>query len=136
MKAVLHYIANFDDPTERRMADYDCANCLVVDMYTEATACQSGEDPRPCQPLNVRTIAWNYHYHSIFLLFRDNRAEPEVVETKDSIKAEVYTYNCRYSGRPRSLVVRWEHLIAVKHLALKITSSNFLNFQYNVKIRL
>ena len=64
-----------------------------------------------------------------------NSAEPNDVETRDKIKTDVYTYNRRYSGEPRSVVEQVRDLpMLLRHLVVYLFSGEGLHFAYQLRV--
>jgi len=153
-KAVLHCFANIGDPTEHMMADngrtrsstYDCAICLGDAEFAVETNCghvycgncllevwrrSSALSAIPCPYCRQRiTIILPYFSDS-----EKTSAEPDDVETRDKIKLEVYTYNRRYSGEPRSVVEHVRDLpMLLRHLVVYLFSGEGLHFAFQLRV--
>lgn len=153
-RAVLYCFTSIGDPTEHMMSDtgrtrssnYDCAICLGEAEFAVETNCghvycgncllevwrrSSALTASPCPYCRQRiTIILPY-----FSDAEKNSAEPADAEIRDQIKKDVYTYNRRYSGEPRSLVEQVRDLpMLLRHLVVYLFSGEGLHLAFQLRV--
>ena len=64
-----------------------------------------------------------------------NSAEPADAEIRDKVKTDVYTYNRRYSGEPRSVVEQVRDLpMLLRHLVVYLFSGEGLHLAFQLRV--
>jgi len=153
-RAVVHCFDSTGDQTDQTMADsertrssnYDCAICLGEAEFAVETNCghvycgncllevwrrSSALSAIPCPYCRQRiTIILPY-----FSDPEKNSAEPSDVEIRDKIKTDVYTYNRRYSGEPRSVVEQVRDLpMLLRHLVAYLFTGEGLHLAFQLRV--
>eukprot|EP00092_Neocalanus_flemingeri_P035788 GFUD01038968.1.p1 GENE.GFUD01038968.1~~GFUD01038968.1.p1 ORF type:complete len:249 (-),score=41.19 GFUD01038968.1:131-877(-) len=153
-RTVFCFTSSIRDPTENMMSDtgptrssnYDCAICLGEAEFAVETNCghvycgncllevwrrSSSLTPSPC-PYCRQSITIILPYFSDG---EKNSAEPADGETCSKILTDVYTYNRRYSGDPRSIVEQVRDLpMLLRHLVIYLFSGDGLHLAFQLRV--
>lgn len=153
-KSVIYCFNIVGDPTERMMTDsgrtrssqHDCAICLDEATFAVETNCghvycgncllevwrrSSSFSACPCPYCRQRiTIILPY-----FSAVEKNSADLAEIETRDKILKDVYTYNRRHSGEPRSIAEQVRDLpMLLRHLIVYLFSGEGLHLAFQLRV--